>query len=234
MFRFSPTGPAQTWDWHVQKVPPVHLLLPVRDTRGSRHARHIPVTAFSMTNGDHVWLESGLEHDLLRKCDRDPNIRWIVPQPFRLYWVDPVPGKHTPDLLGLGVDGHVSVWDARRPAQQNDDFRMRAEITRRCCDAVDWHYEVFSGLSTVERLNLLWLHGFRRPPPWLHRHTAQIYEAAVGSQVSLGALFDLDDGSGELKSAVWHLVWRGLLDTDLTVRITEHTRIRVNEELWDV
>jgi hypothetical protein len=38
------------------------------------------VTAFSMTNDDHVWLESGLEHDLLRKCDRDPDVEWLVSQ----------------------------------------------------------------------------------------------------------------------------------------------------------
>jgi len=187
-----------------------------------------------MTNGDHVWLESGLEHDLLRKYDRDPNIRWFVSQPFRLSWLEPVPGGHTPDLLGLGADGDVTVWDARRPDEQNDDFRMKAELTGRCCDAVGWAYEVFSGLTTVERLNLLWLHGFRRPPGWLHRHAAQIRRVAGSGEMSLGELFALDDGSGELKSVVWHLVWRGLLDVDLASRITERSRVHVNEELWDV
>jgi hypothetical protein len=47
------------------------------------------VTAFAMTNDDHVWLESGLEHDLLRKCDRHPDVEWLVSQPFRLAWAEP-------------------------------------------------------------------------------------------------------------------------------------------------
>lgn len=75
-FRCSAAAAAETWNWEVQSSPPVRLLQPIRETRASRHARHLPVTAFSMTNDDHVWLESGLEHDLLRKCDRNPNVRW--------------------------------------------------------------------------------------------------------------------------------------------------------------
>jgi hypothetical protein len=94
-FRFSAAAAAETWNWEVQSSPPVRLLQPIRETRASRHARHIPVTAFSMTNDDHVWLESGLEHDLLRKCDHDPNVRCVVSQPFRLSWAEPTPGGHT-------------------------------------------------------------------------------------------------------------------------------------------
>jgi hypothetical protein len=88
-----------------------------------------------MTNDDHVWLESGLDHDLLRKCDRDPNVRCVVSQPFRLSWAQPTPGRHTPDLLIVSVDGQVTVWDARRLDEQNDDFKMQADVTRRCSAA---------------------------------------------------------------------------------------------------
>jgi hypothetical protein len=187
-----------------------------------------------MTNDDHVWLESGLEHDLLRKCDRDPNVRWVVSQPFRLSWAEPTPGSHTPDLLGLGAGGEVTVWDARRVENQDDDFRVQAEVSRRCCDAVGWRYVVFNGLTTNERLNLLWLHGFRRRPEWMPRHAALIRRVASDGGTSLGDLFAHDDGSGELKSVVWHLVWGGQLDIDLAARITEQSHVTVNEELWDV
>jgi hypothetical protein len=93
---------------------------------------------------------------------------------------------------------------------------------------------VFSGLTTLERLNLLWLHGFRRRPEWMPRYAALIRGLASSGGTSLGDLFAHDDGSGELKSVVWHLVWGGQLDIDLASPITEQSRIAVDEELWDV
>jgi hypothetical protein len=232
--RFRGAAEDEAWNWQLQGSPPVRLLQPVRITRASRKARHIPVTAFPMTNDDHIWLESGLEHDLLRKCDRDRTIKWFVSQPFRLSWLDPIPGRQTPDLLGIGADDQVTVWDARRLDQQDDDFKVKADVTRRCCEAVGWRYEVFSGLATNERLNLLWLHGFRRRPEWMPRNAALIRGLARGGDTALGDLFAHDDGSGELKSVVWHLVWGGQLDIDLASPITERSRVVVNEELWNV
>ncbi|MDT5353977.1 MAG: hypothetical protein QOJ56_2509 [Mycobacterium sp.] len=142
----------------------------------------------------------------LRKCDRDPDVEWLVSQPFRLSWAEPTLGSHTPDLLSVGVEGQVTVWDARRLDEQDDDFKMHADVARRCCGAVGWRYAVFSGLATIERLNLLWLHGFRRRPEWMHLHAELIRRMASGVGASLADLFARDDGSGELKSVVWHLV----------------------------
>lgn len=225
---------AEKWNWFSLGSPPIHLLQPVRIRRASRKARHIPVTAFSVSNDDHVWLESGLEHDLLRKCDRDPAIKYLLSQPFRLTWMGPTPGRHVPDLISLGAGGQVMVWDVRRPDQQDDEFKLAAEVTRRCCDEVGWQYEVFGGLATIERLNLLWLHGFRRRPNWC-AHCAPLVRVLAGAGgATLGDLFGHDDGSGELKSVVWHLVWGGQLEVDVTARIDEFSPVTVNEELWDV
>jgi len=192
----------ESWSWQLQGGPPVRLLQPFRTTRASRRARHIPATAFSVTNDDHVWLESGLEHDLLRKCDRDPDVEWIVSQPFRLSWTEPTFGSHIPDLLTLGASGQVTVWDARRLDEQDDDFRMHAEVASRCCSSVGWCHAVFGELTTIERVNLLWLHGFRRRPSWMDRYADLIWHTAYSPGTSLGNVFNLDDGSGELKSVV--------------------------------
>jgi hypothetical protein len=43
-----------------------------------------------------------------------------------------------------------------------------------------------------------------------------------------------DDGSGELKSVVWHLIWRGSLRVDLLSPIDDDSFVAVDEELWDV
>jgi len=215
-------------------MPPLELLCSVRRPNSSEKNRHIPVTAYSMTNRDHISLESGLEHDLLRKVDREPGVLRIVAQPFRLSWlaVPPLnaPKRHTPDLLTVHVDGEVTVWDARAADDIDEDFRMKAELTRRACLAVGWNYQLFLGLEEVERLNFLWLHGYRRRPEWAASFEDRICSEATIDGATLGDLFSLDAGTGELISTVWHLVWRGDILVDLLSPITHQTRVRRRSE----
>jgi len=211
----SETGWFEHWDWRARGAPPAEDLIPVRRPQSSKRNRHIPVTAYSMTNDGHIVLESGLEHDLLRRVDRDPSVRWIIAQPFRLAWDGTRPGFHTPDLLTLHVDGSVIVWDAKALVDQDSKFQAAVAATTEACAAVGWGYEVFSGLDDTEKLNLLWLHGFRRSPPWLERFKSQVLAAAQGG-TTFEELFALDDGSGEAISCIWHLVWTGALRVDIT------------------
>lgn len=202
---------AVKWDWRSR--PPVESLAPVRMPRSTASNRHIPVTVFSMTNGAVVHLESGLEHDLVRKLDRDSRITAIVSQPLRLSWMS---AEHTPDLLTVRSDGEVTVWDVRALEQQDDDFTVKSDITRDACAAVGWRYEVFAGYDTTERLNLMWLNGFRQRPEWADRHESAIRRVARGGPATIGSLFACDDGSGELKATVWHMIWCGVLEVDMT------------------
>ena len=229
-FRLS--GTVVRWSWRKNGRPPVSQLQPIRKPQSSARSRHIPVTAFSTTNRDHVHLESGLEHDLVRRCDRDPDIKRIVPQPFRLVWNTSTLADHFPDLMTVHASGSVTVWDARSTDNQDQDFLKTAAATREACRAAGWGYEVFSGLSDIERLNLLWLHGFRRPPAWLDGYIEQIRDAARSQQATIGGVLIHDDGSGELKSVAWHLMWRGVLTIDLGYPITGHTSIRWNDDAW--
>ncbi|AEV73310.1 hypothetical protein MycrhN_2729 [Mycolicibacterium rhodesiae NBB3] len=199
------------WDWQQRRPPPLRLLVPVRRPHSSRNNRHIPAAAYSMINGGLVELESGLEHDLVRSIDRDRRIQLIIAQPFTLSWKR---SRHTPDLLTVTEGGAVTVWDVRAIERQDDDFRAKSEITRQECRAVGWAYRVFEGLDRIERLNLLWLHCCRQRPAWADAHEERIC-ALVGAGVTLGHLFAHDDGSGELKSTVWHLLWRGELEIDM-------------------
>jgi len=118
---------------------------------------------------------------------------------------------------------------ARRAARRRALRRWRPLRSRRGANG-----PMFNGLATTERLNLLWLHGFRRRPAWMPRYASLIRGLARGGDTALGDLFAHDDGSGELKSVVWHLVWSGQLDIDLASPITEQSRVVVNEELWNV
>ncbi|AMU67989.1 TnsA-like heteromeric transposase endonuclease subunit [Mycobacteroides abscessus] len=217
---FRMSGQLERWDWGEHRAPVIHRLQSVRRPRSSARNRHIPVSAYTITNGAHVDLESGLEHDLLRRVDRDPRITWIVAQPLRLVWTGSESGSHTPDLLTCDVEDVVTVWDAKLEDEHDRHFREAVAVTRAACSAVGWRHEVFTGLGAVERLNLLWLHGFRRSPEWLPTYEERICASVENGAVPLGTLLALDDGSGEAVSAVWHLVWTGVLDMDLARPIT--------------
>jgi hypothetical protein len=222
------------WFWDDSGAPPLEQLRAVRNPRSSENNRHIPVTAYSTTMAAHICLESGLEHDLLRRVDRDPAVRLIVAQPLRLAWPGTKSGSrsrinHTPDLLTADANGTVTLWDVRAEDRWDDDFRTKVELTRHACQDFGWRYELFTGLGSTERLNLLWLHGFRRRPAWAGRFEGQIRSAAAASGATLGGLFALDDGTGGGISTAWHLLWRGDIAIDMEAPMTERAPITLGK-----
>ena len=85
--------------------------------------------------------------------------------------------------------------------------------------------EILHQAPIVERMNLLWMHGFRRRPPWSDRYEDAIRTMAAAGKVTLGALFGADDGSEEVKPVVWHLLWAGDLGIDMNAPWTLHTEV---------
>lgn len=216
------------WLWQIQAAPPLDQLAPARTPRSSSNNRHIPVSAYSFTNRAVLHLESGLEHDLVRKLDRDPDVVRMVSQPFLLSWKTDDLFGHFPDLLSQHMDGSVTVWDARSLEQQDDDFHAKSVVTRRACEQVGWRYAVFTGVSTTERMNTLWLHGFRRRPPWAVHFEEEILRLAECGASTVGSLIAADDGTGELTSVMWHLVWTGALRIDMSVPWDLYTPVAVS------
>lgn len=208
--------------------PDVVCLASVRSPRSSPRSHHIPVRAWCMTTRSQLHLESGLEHDLVRMLDRLPETTWLVAQPAAITWpVDGSDRSHVPDLLSMNDTGEVTLWDARPTAKQDESFDDAAEVTRQACTLFGWHYRVFAELPTAERLNLLWLHGFRRPPNWLAEARPVIAASFAGeAHLSLSELFARDAGDGCLIAAVWHLIWGGELVADLSRPIQLSTPIR--------
>lgn len=221
---FRSGGASVEWDWSAGP-PDVGSLAPVRRPLSGAASKHIPVRAFSATTGSHLTLESGLEHDLLRVLDRDPDVRRLVAQPLRLTW--PNPGgrraRHVPDLLSVDGEGRVTVWDVRRPeAAETDEFLNVRAMTSAACVEVGWQYEVFIGLPSVHRHNLLWLHGYRIRPVWAaSRETAVLERSGAGCTLS-----DLlAESDAETRTVAWHLIWAGQIRVDLTSRLTSETRV---------
>lgn len=233
-WEFSIAGePPEQWSWSERGTPPLDQLGPVRRPRSSEHHRHVPVTAYSITNGGFVHLESGLEHDLFRRLERDSTAVRIVAQPFELSWNGSETGSHTPDLLTTRADGVPTVWDVRPPEEQDQDFCEKSAITRQACTLVGWHYEVFAGMEEIERLNMLWLYGFRRKPAWAGRHEIQVCVAVGPGGCTLADVFAHDDGSGELISTMWHLLWCNELHIGMKVRWTLGTVVTLGKERAD-
>lgn len=224
-------GPAE-WPWDVQ--PDVRLMGRVRPPRSGARSRHVPVWAYSATTGGHLHLESGLEHDLLRELDRRHDVFWLVSQPCRIQL--PLQRRrrrlsHTPDLLSIDGHGQVTIWDVRAETKQDDEFRLKAEHTRRACEQVGWGYAVFTGLPAARRLNLLWLHGYRRPMPW-YEGALRDLAGPTGWPGTIGDVLAADEGTGHLTSALWHGIWTGQVVCDLDQVLTATTRIALCDVDW--
>lgn len=218
---FQIGGSRTVWDW-TQGTPDVKTLEPVRQPQSGSRSRHAPVRAFSTTVGDHVELESGLEQDLLRVLDHDPDVRWIVAQPAALDWRPAGEHRsvaHTPDLLSVdGADG-VTIWDVKRPEPASSEtFAEKRAVAEKACADQGWRYEVFTGLTPIHRHNLMWLHAYRRRPPWASVYENDLIGEAQGG-VLLGDLLKYGHDPDRV-AVMWHLIWSGQLIADLTARLT--------------
>lgn len=199
-------------------------LLPTRRPTSGDFSRHIPRRVYSVTTGAALELESGLEHDLVRWLDGRPDVVWLVAQPVLFHFL--VVGRrrpmvHTPDLLSLHADGSVNLWDARPEPRQDDAFMLKTELTAEECRKVGWRHEVFAGLPTPARMNLLWLNGYRRSAPWHARWTHELESLLRTSPRTVEELRARDDGSGELVATMWHLIATGSIECDRSVPIRD-------------
>lgn len=212
-------GSTTAWDWSLGRPDP-RTLDAVRRPASGAASKHVPVRAYAQTVGEHLMLESGLEHDLVRVLDREPDVTWIVPQPLQLEWGVGQNRKHVPDLLAVDRDCAVTVWDVKTvTAADSANFDTVRRVTEQACASAGWKYEVFSGLSAVHRHNLVWLHAYRSRPKWADRCEAELLATALEGS-TLGNLVGRDP---ERTSLTWHLIWSGRLSADLTCRLSPST-----------
>lgn len=217
------------WPW--SERPDVTRLRRTRTPRVKARSGHIPVYAFTVTTGTHLHLESGLEHDLVRELDRRSDVTWLVAQPCRLRLPAKRRGRrleHTPDVLSRHTDGVIRLWDVRPNRRQDEDFKLKVRLTADACAEVGWHHEVFSGWSRIRRVNLMWIHGFRRPMPWYPGSLRLLHEYLEGSG-NVADVLELDAGGGHVVSAMWHGIWSGQIDCDLDSPITRTTPLVIHQ-----
>lgn len=217
------------WPW--SQPLDVTKLKRTRTPKVKARSGHIPVYAYSMTTRTHLHLESGLEHDLLRDLDRRPDVTWLVAQPCLLRLPAKRRGRrleHTPDLLSRHDDGSVRLWDFRPAERQDDDFALKARLTAKACADVGWHHEVFAGMTRVRRVNLMWLHAYRRPMPWCAASLRLLGECLEPTG-TIGDVLNQDAGGGHVVSAMWHAIWSGQAECDLDRPFTRATQITLRD-----
>lgn len=217
------------WDWSTS-VPPYLDLGPVRRPRSTGKSKHSPVQVVSYTTGSVLWLESGLEADLVRALDRQSEVVWMVPQPVDLtfdYKVNKRRVSHVPDLLTVDAAGAVTVWDVKAPGARGERFMVQASLTAEACEHVGLGYRLFGELPGLMRINLLWLNNHRRVMPWYEPAAAELRSLLGDGAGTIATVLDADHGSGHLVSTMWHLLWSGDLVCDLTARIEPKTPVTV-------
>lgn len=211
----------------VGSVPPdIRRLRRARSIPSRSGAGHVPTWAYSTTVGQHVRLESGLEHDLFRDLDRDRAVTWLLAQPARIRSRTESKGPGAvPDLLSMTGEGEVTVWAVRPEPKQDEAFGEQVIVAEAACADFGWKHRVFAGMSTTRRTNLMWLDGYRNDMPW-YQHAIEALLAEVGDVCTLAFIQEMDGGAGHIMSAVWHAIRQGEIECHLDSPFTGSSELR--------
>lgn len=203
---------------------------PWRTFRSRRGQAHYPGAYWSEVAGGHVAYESRLELSFLLFADRDPGVRAIYAQPFRL--VAAVGGKkrrHVPDFLVEDSGGGLTVVDVKpRRRLGREEVRFSFGWTAGLAGRLGWGFGVFSEPEPGLLANVRFLSGYRR-----HRQFAPgVLEEALSVAAWPLRLADLEAavaGSAGSRPAarahVLHLLWSGRLRADLGRPLSGSTRV---------
>lgn len=182
---------------------------------------------FSQT-GHHLWHESLLEASVLTWLDISQDIVAIASQPMEIVFADGL--KHVPDYMAYHADHRQVVYDVKPPKFLTPKYREQFAKTRALCEHVGWGYEVHTGFPTQVGVNLRWFAAFKHPAFFPGPDATERLLAALTEPLTLiNAARALKlERLPNARSAIYHLVWVGVLSIDLTQRIDDQTTIERN------
>ncbi len=196
--------------------------LPWRTFRWHYGQAHFSGWYWAATMRRHVVYESRLELARLLLADFDSSVAAIAAQPF--YLTASVNGKernHVPDFLLLDGDGVVSVVNVK-PADRLADPKVAEALGWAGAVFVErgWRHEIWTGAPAVQLSNVRFLAAYRDPARLDPALLSAVDDALMGS-VSLGEIErSWPQRSGEARAAALHLLWRGVVQTDLSVPLS--------------
>lgn len=162
-------------------------------------------------------FESWLERDRLILLDCDPQVLWLLSQPFWLTFTTAEGQRraHAPDYLARLADGSGFVVDCRPDRRAGPRDRASFEVTAAACSAVDWRYEVVGAAEPVLMGNVGWLAGYRH----LRHHLPAV---AAGLREAFAEPTELVEGAWAVRDPVavlpvlYHLLWQRELRVGLS------------------
>jgi hypothetical protein len=203
---------------------------PARRFTARKGQRHLPGRWWSSTVGGHVGYESWLERDHVMLLDFDPAVVGIASQPFWLSWMAP-DGRgvaHAPDYFARRVDGSAVVVDCRpverRPARDLAKF----DATRQACELLGWEYRLVGAADSILVRNVRWLAGYRHPrhsAPGSSEPSLEAHLAAFAEPAPLMATAESIGDPIAVLPVLYHVLWRGVLVTDLSVPLHEASMV---------
>jgi len=216
--RFRTTGDSvETVDWDDAAAVLAAPLAPWRTFRWWYGQQHYSGTYWSRTQRDHVIYESRLELARLIYADFDRNVTSIVAQPFLLEAeVDGRWRRHIPDFLLRTPNGPVVVEVKPRRRVSVPTVAYTLSWARQLIEDRGWEYEVWSEPPAVELANLRFLAGYRDERR-INKQVLELVRKADLDCLTVGqatAVFR-DLPRPLVRAAICHLLWHGMLVTDL-------------------
>ena len=199
--------------------------MPVRVPPTYSGQRNYPGLFWSVRSRRHLVYESLLELAHLWLMDFRATTAAISTQPFQVLAAG---SSHVPDLFVLDTKGGVEVVDIKPAAFRNyQRFRRQAELTEELCTILGWGYRVGCEPDPVVVRNVQMLAVGRRA---VESDTGVDYRgiAARAAGCTLGRAMEWlrtdadDEGAFPLLAA---LLWRGLLEADLTQPLSAATHL---------
>lgn len=202
-------------------------IAPWRDFRWRHGQTHYSGLYWSSTTGDHVAYESRLELARLLLADLDPQVGWILSQPFLIEaTVSGQTRRHVPDFALIDRQGLITIVNVK-PASRLGDAKVATTLAWAgvAFGLRGWRHEVWSGASEVVLANVRFLAGYRRRDRFDGALLGDVLDA-VGEPGSIGGVEARCSAVGPpalIRPCLLHLVWSGALRADLNHLLSGET-----------
>ena len=211
---------------------PLHLAnaYPAREPRNYKGRRPTSGGYWSSTMRDLVWYESRLERETVLLADFDPTVVQIVSQPCRLtVLIDGKRRSHTPDyaLIRSAISLEIINCKPRDFVDDPKNLELHSWVGAAFRQSGVKH-SVVSELPTATAANLAALASTRNPR-WTAGLPLDLVLAACTDEISIGDLVQTLEASlprFATLACVRALLWRRVLETDLTKALSNQSTLR--------
>jgi hypothetical protein len=163
------------------------------------------------TTRSHVAFRSWIARDRLIALDFDPVITAMAYRPLSLRWrADGVDHRYAPDYFVRRQDGTAELIDVRAG---HADVEM-PPVAAAALERTGWARSCVGPLNVVLAANLRWLAGYRHPRCGAGADARLVCAAFTHQRPLAEGLADIGDPLSA-RPVVFHLLWTGLLSTDL-------------------